>query len=124
MDTITGITHVLLQYQILFKIYHWQTHSYAKHIASDNLHENITKHIDLIVESIQGDHNKRIKFTPECSLKLSNMNDVNMRTLLGDFKLWLETDFTRAVSGSKYLLNIKDEMMADVNKTLYLFSLE
>lgn len=124
MDNITEATHVLLQFQILLKIYHWQTHSYAKHIASDGLYSNISKNIDLIVETLQGENNKRIKFTQNCILDLQNQNDKSILQLMKDFKNWIEKDFIKMFPSSKFLVNIKDDIITDINKTLYLFSLE
>ena len=86
MDSISTTTYMLLQYQLSIKLFHWQTHSYAKHVASDNLHQSISKNIDLIVESIQGEHGKRVKFSPSTVLSLDNMSDKSMMALLKDLK--------------------------------------
>jgi len=124
MDNITTATHELLQFQTLLKIYHWQTHSYAKHVASDSLYTNISKNIDLIVETLQGEGNKRIKFSQDCIIELQNQSDKSITSLLKDFKNWIEKDFIKMFPSSKFLVNIKDDIITDINKTLYLFSLE
>jgi hypothetical protein len=124
MDDITRVVHVLLQYQILLKIYHWQTRSYARHVASDSLHENISKNIDLIVETLQGEQNKRIKFTPSCKIDLQNMTDKSMLPFLKEFREWVDSDLIATFPKSSFLVNIKDEIITDINKTLYLFTLE
>lgn len=123
MDDISKVTHELLQFQILIKIYHWQTRSYPRHVASDELHSSLSKNIDLIVESMQGELSKRIKFTPSCVLNLTNMNDKSIVVLLKTFKTWMEKDFTKLAT-SGHLLNIRDEIITDITKALYLFSLE
>ena len=124
MDNITSATHELLQFQLSLKIYHWQTHSYPKHIASDTLYSNISKNIDLIVETIQGEQNKRIKFTPHCVLELDNQTDKSIVSLLKDFKKWIDADFVKMFPSSKFLISIKDDIVSDINQTLYLFTLE
>ena len=68
MDNLTTAVHELLQFQVFIKIYHWQTKTYSRHIASDKLYDSISNKIDLIVESLQGEQKKRIKFTSTCVL--------------------------------------------------------
>lgn len=116
------IVHQLLKYHLLIKLYHWQTKTYAKHIASDSLYDKTSKNIDLIVESIQGEHSTRVKFAKDAVLHLDNMTDKSIVVVLNEFKLWMETEFGK-IAQSKYLLNIRDEIVTDINQTLYLFSL-
>ena len=123
MDNLTTAVHELLQFQICIKIYHWQTHSYARHIASDDLHGRISKNIDLIVESLQGELKTRIKFIDTCVLNLHNMNDKNIVNLLITTREWLESKFVKMFASSKFLVNIKDEIVTDINQILYLFTL-
>lgn len=123
MDNLTKATHILLQFQMTLKIYHWQTEAYARHVASDSLHSSISSHIDKIVETLQGELQKRIKFTPTCSIKLINQTDKTIVDTMVKFRTWLETDFLRLFSHSKFLSNIRDEIVTDLNKALYLFTL-
>jgi hypothetical protein len=122
MDDLTTAIHELLQFQLLLKIYHWQTRSYPRHVASDELHTSITKNIDLIAETLQGELDKRVKFTKSCVLNLENMNDKNIVQLLLTMKNWMDTKFVKMFN-TKYLANIKDEVVTDINKCLYLFTL-
>jgi hypothetical protein len=124
MDNLTTAIHELLQFQVLIKIYHWQTKTYSRHVAADNLYDSISKHIDLIVETLQGEQKKRSKFSPSCVLPIENMTDKNIVQLLLKCRDWLDTTFIRMFSHSKFLVNIKDEIVTDLNKTLYLFTLE
>ena len=123
MDNLTTAVHELLQFQILIKIYHWQTKTYSRHIASDTLYNSISDKIDLIVETLQGDLKKRIKFS-SCALNLENMTDKSIVSLLIRCREWMETRFLTMFSHSKFLVNISDEIVTDINKTLYLFTLE
>jgi hypothetical protein len=123
MDNLTIAVHELLQFQILIKLYHWQTKTYSKHIASDDLYNSISKNIDLIVETLQGEQNTRINFSKSCILHLENMNNKNVIQLLVKCKDWLDTKFIKMFSKSKFLINIKDDIVTDINKTLYLFTL-
>ena len=124
MDNLTTLVHILLQFQLSVKLYHWQTHRYARHIASGNLVDQLSKNIDRLVEALQGTFNKRIKFTPKCNLSLENISDTQMKTILSEFSDWLNKDFESFVKGGKYILTIRDEIMTDVNQALYLFTLD
>lgn len=123
MDNLTTAVHELLQFQILIKIYHWQTRSYSRHVASDDLHGRISKNIDLIVESLQGELKTRIKFKDTCVLNLNNMNDKNIVSLLITTREWFDSKFIKMFTSSKFLANIKDEIVTDINQILYLFTL-
>ena len=98
-------------------MYHWQTKNYARHIATDNLHTKISASIDKFVEAYQEERRVKIEGT---TLKISNFNEKSGLKLLKDFQAYL--------IGLKLkrddLENIREEMLADVNQTLYLFTLE
>ena len=120
-----SIVQTLLSFQIQLKIYHWQTINYSRHKATDNLGTFLTGAIDLFIETMQGRLNKRVKFSaPKNIIKLKNFGDKSGETLLRTFVKWLEHDLTPIIKGDPELLNLKDEMLAQVNQTLYLFSFE
>jgi hypothetical protein len=111
----------MLQVQNQVKIYHFQTGSYARHIASDRLFTSLVNNIDKFAEVFQ--HSKRIKLDPSSYLVLYNLNDKEMFNYLSEFALWLESELPKLLSRKAVdLLNIRDEILADVNQTLYLFS--
>jgi len=124
MDALTFIVHKLLNFQISLKIYHWQTTSYSRHKATDNLYERISDKIDKFVETLQGSRGTRAEFTNKCNIKLNNFSDVDGKNLLLTFKTWLENDLAKLLDKKETdLINIRDDMLGDVNQTLYLFTL-
>ena len=118
------IVESMLRFQVYLKTYHWQTRSHSRHKATDGLYEEISNKIDLFVEVLQGKLTKRI--TLNGSLEFKNFSDVEGQKLLKNFILWLESDLekllTNIVNTTNDLLNIRDEMVANLNQTLYLFS--
>lgn len=111
----------MLQVQNQVKIYHFQTLSYARHLASDRLFTSLVNNIDRFAEVFQ--HMKRIKLKTSSFLPLYNLSDKEMFDYLTDFAIWLESDLPKLLSRKSVdLLNIRDEILADVNQTLYLFS--
>jgi DNA-binding ferritin-like protein len=125
MDDITTIVHNFLIFQTTLKIYHWQTKSFARHKATDDLHSSISENIDKFTETIQGSRDKRIKFTNKCNIKLINVTDSDGKKILVEFKRWIENDLTTFIRKDETdLINIRDEILGDINKTLYLFTLD
>jgi len=119
------ITHSFLNFQVALKIYHWQTLSYPRHIASDGLFQKISLNIDKFVEILQGSRNERIKFNNNEVIRLRNFSEKNGLDLLYGFKDWLENELSKYLNIEKEtdLINLRDEMIGDLNQTLYLFSL-
>jgi hypothetical protein len=123
---IGSIAVTLLDVLNQLKIYHWQTKSYARHKASDELISNLTSSIDQIVEIMQGKKNTRLFISDSNDLiRIQNQNDNDIIELLGEFKTYLVMIFPRYLTNKDTdILNIRDDLLGNVNKTLYLFSLD
>lgn len=116
-------------YQNLIKIFHWQTKNYAQHVASDQLYNGLLPLIDQWVEVYQGKHD-RMMFddNKKFNVPLRNLDDQDFVLHLNQFKIFLMNDIPEFLSKEKEmkntdLLNIRDEMLALTNKTLYLLTL-
>ena len=118
------IVQSLLQIQISVKLLHWQTKSYAKHIATDKLVESLLPKIDKFVEILQGKRDKRVEFSSKQTLQLGNFTSKSDVQLLKAIKIWLQKTLPQMLNTEKDtdLLNIRDDMLGDVNQTLYLFT--
>ena len=118
------IVESMLSFQVYLKTYHWQTYSHSRHKATDGLYKDISDKIDLFVEVLQGKLPERIKVNGTFEFK--NFTDVQGKKLLVDLNGWLENNLEKIlmniVKTTNDLLNIRDEMVALVNKALYLFS--
>lgn len=106
------------------KLYHWKTKSYAEHKATDELHSSLSDFIDEFVEILLG------KQAPvRINLKKTSVNIYDYSNL-EDFREQLKS-YTRVLIGfNQYfsendsdLLNLRDEILGVINKTLYLLSL-
>ena len=121
--SLTKIIEKLLDFQNNVKIYHWSTNYYARHIATDKLFAQIGILIDKFIEVYQGSRNKKLKLAGKITLSLSNKNDSNMDIYLNNFAKWLSIDLPNLLTDDDTdLLNIRDELLSNVNQTLYLFS--
>jgi len=76
------------------------------------------------MEVLQGTRNLRIQLTAKSgNVKYSNQSDDNANAILLSFKNWLSTVLPSMLEDKNTdLLNIRDEMLASVNNTIYLYS--
>ena len=116
----------LLQLQLQMKLYHWQTHSHARHKSTDMFVDRLAPLIDTFVESYQGKYG-RIMLQQSQHIELHNMSDEC--TLPMDFLAGAETLLVTAlpqhidVEQDTDLMNLRDEMLALVHQLQYLFTL-
>ena len=103
------------------KVYHWQTSKYARHIATNDLVAALDKNIDEFVEVYMGKYGRpKIRKT----IKLHNFSESAARAFFAQQTEFLTKKMPRMLrSTDSDLLNIRDTILADVNKTLYLFTL-
>ena len=106
------------------KIYHWTTESYARHKSSDSLVDSLTDKMDKFLETIQGIHSKRMIIPKNKKITFKNENDDSIINTLENFKDWLSFTLPKYTKKNTDLLNIRDDILSDVNNTLYLFSFD
>lgn len=119
------IAMILLSFRDQLKIYHWQTHSYARHKAADKLVETITEQMDRFLETLQGSRNLRMVVPKKRNyITFKNHTDTTIIALLKEFKKWLNTNLPDKLKPiDNDLRNIRDEILGSVNESLYLFTL-
>lgn len=114
------ITKKLLELLNMVKLYHWKTYSYAEHEATDILYTKLSKHIDEFVEVLLGKDDSAIE-KMEKKLKMidaKNTSDLKKRIYeYRDYFISMNKIFDEKDSD---LLNIRDEIVADLNRFLYL----
>ncbi len=118
---IDEVMKFLFTVQVLNKQYHLNTTSFARHKGSDNFDDLLLGHIDRFAEVFIGRYGFKPRVT---SLRLSEeyLSDEGAVKLLKQTKSYLEN--MNSLIPDSELLNIRDEMLADVNKTLYLYGLQ
>jgi len=126
MSKIGEIAMYFLYVRDQLKIYHWATETYSRHIASDSFVEKLTDKMDKFIETIQGSQNKRMLLTKKTrQILFDNEDDKSIIKVLKDFSYWLINVLPGYLSEQNTdLLNIRDDMLSDVNNTLYLFTLK
>lgn len=115
----------LLKLQNLLRICHWQSSLYGEHKALGKAYEDLNDLIDDVVEVHQGKYGKIFYKTP-VDLGLVNKQDIDLSSLLEEFTDYLVTEYTEGLDSVKDsdCLNIRDEIMAVINRLKYLLTLK
>ena len=114
----------LIRLQNQFRILHWQTQSYAQHKAFGDIYDALDDHIDNLVEVHQGKYG-RIVFNMPFNIELVNFDDFDITSVLEEATDYLSTEFNNDVDDVKDTdcLNIRDEILGELNKLKYLLTL-
>ena len=116
------IKHFLL-FKNTLKMFHWRTKIYNKHKISDDLGKKLDGLIDKFVEVMIGSRKQR----PECplDLKIKLITDEKIELYLETFRCWLSENLPDLLEDYETdLMNIKDEMIAEINQGLYLIRMK
>lgn len=114
-----------LSTQIQFKILHWQTKGYARHVAFGDIYDSLDELVDEYVEVAMGKWGRFNVDNKTNTIVYKNLSEVNMVEFLQDFKgkLYMITTELDQEKDTD-LLNLKDEILAKINKLAYLLTLE
>lgn len=107
------------------KLYHWQTGMYSRHKGTDDVVNSLDENIDKFVEVYMGKYGRPKMSSRNNLIALKNFSEKNavvfvkacIRELLEEIPRGLKKTDTD-------LLNIRDEMLGDLNQLLYLFTLD
>ena len=118
------LTLKLVQIQSQFKFLHWQTFGDAKHRAYGGIYDSLGENIDKFVESMMGKYG-RPEFDSEFSLMFQDISTLSVQNFMDGI-----TEFLVSMTDqldSRYdtdLLNLRDEMLGDINQLKYLLTLK
>jgi hypothetical protein len=114
----------LVQIQNQFRFLHWQTFGDAKHRAYGTIYDVLGDIIDTFTEAMMGKYG-RPEFEGEFSIMFQDIKVLDMQNFLDGI-----TEFLVSMSDqldSRYdtdLLNLRDEILTEVNKLKYLLTLK
>jgi len=104
------------------KLYHWQTVSYARHKATDEVIERLDKNIDRFVEVYIGKYGRPKMRT--LTYKVEQLTDKKASTYVHECIKVLQGALMKGLGEKDSdLFTIRDEMLADLNQLVYLFTL-
>ena len=107
------------------KLYHWKTRSYAQHKATDELYSKLNDHIDTFIEIMLGKEEGRIHMLEKRIDLLDASNTGNFKQRIYEYR-----DFLKDINlyfdehRDSDLLNVRDEILGDINQFLYLLTFD
>ena len=107
------------------KLYHWQTHSFAQHKATDDVLSALDESIDKYVEVYMGKYGRPKVTGGSNVVRVQNMTEKTAVKFIKTCITYLEGPLVKRLKPvDTDLVNIRDEMLAELNKILYLFTLK
>lgn len=106
------------------KIYHWQTTSYAQHQAFGGAYEALDGLIDRFIEAYMGRYERIYTSNGNnVTLTLYDTEALDYTSFIKNVRNYLEELEVPNPSDTD-LLNIRDEMLAEIDKLSYLLTLD
>ena len=123
----SNIICTFLEMLNMVKLYHWKTYSYSTHKATDELYSDLNSNVDAFIEVLLGkDGMPRVNLTRTKALPLYAFSSIGpFKQKIAQFKLYLEhMSKCPALMNNSDLLNIRDELLGNLNKFTYLLTLK
>jgi DNA-binding ferritin-like protein len=114
----------LLSLQIQMKINHWQTKGFARHNAFGGFYDSLSGLIDTFVESAMGKYGRFTLDEETKTIQLSNLSELDMKGLVNTVRESFVQMSEQLDPSDTDLLNIRDEILGELNKLSYLLTLE
>jgi DNA-binding ferritin-like protein len=118
------LVNLLLSLLIIIKVYHWKTKSYAEHKATDELYSSLNESIDKFVEVLLGKDDSRLNMKNH-TIDITDPSTKNdLKKIINEYRILLEDKLENYIpmKGNTDLYNIRDEILGDLNRFLYLIS--
>jgi hypothetical protein len=106
------------------KVYHWQTTSYAQHQALGGAYDALNDLIDRFIEVYMGKYGRIEAKGGSTQIDLFNIETMGVDNFVDnavDYLVGIEIPNEKNDSD---LMNIRDEMLAELNKLKYLLTLD
>ena len=120
------VTVIFFEILLMVKLFHWKTYSYATHKATDELYAKLNEHMDQFIEVLLGKTGIRINLLNNKTISLIDLSSPEqLKAKVNEYKKYLVSlSNNRAINAMNDtdLLNIRDEILGDLNQFLYLLS--
>jgi hypothetical protein len=120
------ITILFLEVLLMIKLFHWKTHSYATHKATDKLYSSLNEKMDQFIEILLGKVNNRINLLNNKTINLFDLTSkeqlINKITSFKSYLVDLNNNKAFNLMSNYDLLTVRDEILGDLNKFLYLLT--
>ena len=120
------ITVKFMEMLMMIKLYHWKTHSYATHKATDELYTKLNGNIDTFMEVLFGKTQIRTNLLNCRKISLIDLSSQEqLKREIEKYKTYLvdlSNNSLMLKMTNTDLLNIRDEILGDLNQFLYLLT--
>jgi hypothetical protein len=117
--------HFFLQLRNQIKLYHWQTKVYSRHIATDKILQTLDTSIDSFVEIYIAKYGRPRLSGKNASILLHNLTEAGATRMIHAAIKYIQGPLSKRLQiNDTDLFNIRDEIVADLNQLLYLFTLK
>jgi len=122
-ETKSRIVQTFLEMLNTVKLYHWKTHSYAQHKATDELYSKLNENIDTFVEILLGKDESRVRMVEKRSRLIDSENTNDFKSRIYEYREFL-IDISKYFNEKRDtdLLNVRDEILGHINQFLYLMT--
>lgn len=110
----------LLQFLNNVKMFHWNTYFYSEHKATDMLYEKLNDLVDELVETLMGKSGHRILNVNRMEIRFDKSKTQFKHNLVECREKLLQWE---PFMKKNNLVNLRDEIVDVINKTLYLLSM-
>lgn len=119
----TEMVRTFMEMLNVVKLYHWKTHSFPDHKNTDKLYSQLNENIDKFVEVLLGKDESRIMKWDKNMKIIQYDNKASFKARIYQYREYLKdlSDILDPRMDSD-LLNIRDEILADINQFLYLLT--
>ena len=122
------ITVKFFELLLMIKLFHWKTSSHSIHKATDELYTKLNENMDKFIEILLGKTGIRTNLLNKHNISLIDLtNKEQLVKKINLYKSYMvnlsNNSFIRSMSNTD-LLNVRDEILGDLNQFLYLLTLD
>jgi hypothetical protein len=124
-DRKAKIVQTFLEMLNTVKLYHWKTHSFAQHKATDELYAKLNENIDTFVEILLGKDESRVKMVEKRIKLIDSQNTKDFKSCIYEYREFL-IDISKYFNAKRDtdLLSVRDEILGNLNQFLYLMTFD
>jgi hypothetical protein len=120
------ITVKFLEMLLMVKLFHWKTHSFATHKATDDLYTKLNANIDSFIEILLGKTGFRTDLLSNKNIRLVDLSSQeSLKREIDGFKGYLvglnDSKAMKQMTNTD-LFNVRDTILGDLNQFLYLLT--
>lgn len=107
-----------------FRVLHWQTESYAQHNAYGKIYETLSELSDKFMEEYMGKYGRCYFDNSYGTIRIYNINDMDIQKfILHHIEIFNDLNENLDEMDTN-LLNIRDEIIGELNQLKYLLTLK